>query len=469
MQLKRTKIVCTIGPSSWDYETLEKLARAGMNVARLNFSHGSLEEKAEQIKNIRAIARKINKPIAILADLQGPKLRLGTIDGKLEIKKGDLLTLSINPKEDELPMQFDIAPYVQKDHRIFLNDGLVEVKVTQVKGKSVHTIAQNDGWVSSKKGVNIPDSNIGRASFTDKDKEDAEFALKQEVDYIALSFVQTVDDVIIVKDLIKKRHGRTRIISKIEKAEAVNNLEEIIKKSDAVMVARGDLAIETSAAAVPIVQEKIIKLGRRYYKPVIVATQMLESMVENPRPTRAEVSDVANAVLDQVDAVMLSAESANGKYPIEAVKTMKEVIISVEEHPEYHNHINIEWKDIEKEELSSSAIASSAAELALHIGAKMIVVATATGRNARVLSSFRPGVPIFAVTHDILTMNQLCLGWGIKSAIVKPTINADTFWNKIVEEVEESGFVTKGDKIVIITGSKVGVSGATDTIKVATL
>lgn len=469
MQLKRTKIVCTIGPSSWDEKNLTALAKAGMNVARLNFSHGSYEEKLDQIKLVRKISNATDKPLAVMADLQGPKLRLGKIEGRIEIEKGDSIHLSTTPKGNELPMQFDISPFVKKGERVFLNDGLVELKVTGTDDKTIKTVAQNDGWVTSNKGVNIPDTHLKGAAFTNKDREDAEFAIKHNVDYIALSFVQTAGDVKVLRDIINKNKSRARIISKIEKKEAVINLDAIIKLSDGVMVARGDLAIETEAAEVPVIQQQIIRLARQNYKPVIVATQMLESMIENPRPTRAEVSDVANAVLDQVDGVMLSAETANGKYPIEAVKVMKEVILSVENHPDYKHYIKINWEQLAKEEIVFSAVTAAAASLAYHIDAKLIVVATATGRTARVLSSFRPQAPIYAVTHDEQTCDQLALVWGVKSGVVKPVHSSDKFWKDILESVRESGFVKTGDQIVIITGSKIGVAGDTDSIKVETV
>lgn len=469
MQLKRTKIVCTIGPACWDEKTIRSMIIGGMNVARLNFSHGTHEQKKTEIDMIRRIAREVCKPVSIIADLQGPKLRLGDIDGRKEIKKGDHIQLSLNPVEYELPMQFDISPFVKKGERVFLNDGLVELKVTGTIGRVVKAIAQNDGWVSSHKGVNIPDTHLKGAAFTDKDREDTEFAIDEEVDYISLSFVQSPSDVKVLKDIIKIRKSRIRVIAKIEKREAVNNLDEIIKISDGIMVARGDLAIETEAAEVPVIQQAIIRKARQYYKPVIIATQMLESMIENPRPTRAEVSDVANAVLDQVDAVMLSAETANGKYPVEVVRLMKEVILSVEEHPDYKHYIKISWEGMQKEDIAFSAITSAAASLAYRISAKLIVVATATGRTARVLSSFRPQSPIYAITHDDLTYDQLGLIWGVKAAIVKSTQTSEKFWNETLSSVKKSGFVKPGDQIVLITGSHIGVAGDTDSIKIVTV
>jgi pyruvate kinase len=470
LPFKSTKIVCTIGPASWDKETLTKLAKAGMDIVRLNMSHGAHEEKSEQIKHVRNISRELGKTLMVFADLQGPKLRLGKIDGIRPIKKGEKIDLVLNSTGfHELPMQFDLSPFMKKGQRIYLNDGLVEIKVTDVIGKTIRTIAVNDGVVSSNKGVNVPDTLLKGAAFTQKDHDDAVFALENDVDYIALSFVQTVEDLKPLKELIKKHNPRVKIIVKIEKNEAVDNLEEILSNSDAVMVARGDLAIETDNTTVPIVQQKIIKLARQLQKPVIVATQMLESMTENPRPTRAEVSDVATAVMDQADCVMLSAESASGKYPVEAVETMNHVIETVEANPEQKHYIKINWERIMADDMALYGIASAACSLAFRVKAKAIVVGTATGRTAQIISAFRPDTQIIAVTHDDLTKNQLNLVWGVKSVIVKPTTNFNTFVEHIFSELEGLHEFKRGDKLVIVTGLTAGVSGTTNTIKIATL
>jgi pyruvate kinase len=466
---KRTKIICTIGPSSWDEETLTRLVKAGMDVARLNFSHGNQEEKRAQIQLVRKISKELNKPLMILADMSGPKLRLGSFEGIREIQKGDIIQLSLNPIENEIPIQFDLTPFIKENQRIFLNDGLVEVNVVEVRNKIIRAKAQNNGVISSNKGVNIPDTNLKGASFTQKDYEDARFAIEENVDFLALSFIQTPQDLLPARNLIKSKGKKTRIMVKIEKAEAVKNLEQIIKLSDAVMVARGDLAIEIPASEVPIVQQKTVRIARQYNKPVVIATQMLESMIENPRPTRAETSDVANAVLDQADAVMLSAESASGKYPLEAVEVMRDIILSVEEHPDYNNLISINWESIPKEELSYSAIASSAASLASRVDAKIIAVATATGRSARLISSFRPSSLIIAVTDDALVKNQLSLVWGVHPILIEPASDSGSLWKKILEAVSNYEIAKKGDKIVMVSGTKVGATGATDTIKVVTI
>ncbi len=467
--IKKTKIVCTIGPASWSYETLQKLAQAGMDVVRLNFSHGTHESHGQVINHVRKISKELDKPLALLADLQGPKLRLGKIEGIQEIKKGETVYLSTHPEEGQLPMQFDLSPFVKKNQRIFLNDGLVELKVLDVHGRVIKTQSQNSGVVSSNKGVNVPDTRVRDGVFTDKDHDDAVFAISQNVDYIALSFVQTADDLKPLKSLLKKHNSTIKIIAKIEKKEALDNLEEILQAVDAIMIARGDLAIEIPFAEVPIYQQKMMKLARQYQKPVIVATQMLESMTENPRPTRAEASDVGNAVLDQADAVMLSAESASGKYPVETVQAMSEIIRSVEEHPDYSQYIKIDWQSISKENIPFSAVTSSAASLAYRINAKALIASTKSGRTAKLLASFRPSAPVIAITHDQPTSNHLALVWGIRSFIVDPTDDATSFLKQIAKEITSQGVVKKGDQVVVITGHEVGVSGSTDTIRVTTI
>ncbi|MBI2019352.1 pyruvate kinase [Candidatus Daviesbacteria bacterium] len=469
MITKRTKIVATIGPASSSPKVIEALIRAGLNVARLNFSHGTYAERKEQIKTIRVIARKLNKSVAIMADLQGPKLRLGFLKGDRKIKKGESISLSINPLPDEIPMQFDLSPYVKKGERIFLNDGLVELKVKGVNKNTILTHAQNEGIISSNKGVNIPDTKIENHSFTQKDKKDLEFVLKEGVDFVALSFVRTADDLKAAKIIIEKSKKSVQIIAKIEKKEAVLNLEEIIKETDAVMVARGDLGIEIRGSQVPLVQQKIVNLARQFQKPVIVATQMLESMIHNPRPTRAEASDVAHAVLNEVDAVILSAETAAGAYPVEAVKMMNEIILSVEEHQQFKHFIQIDWRNIPPKQKPISAIVSSAANIAYRIGAKTVVIATTAGHSAKILASFRPEAKIIAIVHNDQVRNQLQMVWGVESFKIKGAKNYNIFWKEVISAIKKNKVAEKDDKVVIVSGSLIGVSGTTDTIKIVTI
>ncbi len=465
--MKKTKIVATIGPASDSREILADLINSGMNVARLNFSHGTNDTKKENIDTIRRLSDDLSVPIAIIADLSGPKMRLGKLDGIKKIEKGDEIDLSIDPKGDQLPMGYDISSDVKRGERIFLNDGLVELIVNDVQGKTVKTTAENSGWVSSNKGVNIPDTVLSNV-FTKKDQEDALFALKEGIDFLALSFIQNANDVEAVRAFIRDHNSQVKIISKIETKEAINNIDDIVKFSDAVMVARGDLAIQTKAEEVPILQQKIVRLCRNYHRPVIIATQMLESMVENPRPTRAEVSDVANAVLDQVDAVMLSAESATGKYPVEAVKIMNNVITSVEENPDYKHFINISWEKFSVSELSYNAIAEATVGLAERLNSPLIVAATSTGKTVKMISSFRPQSYILAMTYDNIIRNQLVLVWGISPVCVMPLKDSDLFWEEVLKAVKTMNLAKPGNEVVLVRGTTIGKSGATDTIKVIT-
>ncbi len=463
----RTKILCTIGPASQEYDTLASMVDAGMDGARLNFSHGDYEDKADKIKKIKKLSKELKRPVAIVADLQGPKLRLGKIEEKKEFQTGDTISFSIKPKNDEIPIQFDLSKYLKAGDRIYLNDGLLEVTVTSIKDKTINTVAKNSGWISSHKGINIPDTEVDNKAFTQKDKEDAQFALEHKVDYLAISFVQRASDLDAVKEMIKKYNPQTKIIAKIERSIAIANIREIIAASDMVMIARGDLALETSAAEVPIFQQKIIRLARENQTPVIVATHMLESMVNNPRPTRAEAGDVANAVINQVDTVMLSAESAVGSYPVRAVKIMNDIIRTTEANPEYKNYIKVNWQNIKETDLQFNAITSSAASLSYRIGSQLLAVATASGRTARIISSFRPNASIVGITHDQVIQNQLALIWGVVPLIVEPEKSADLFWQKIIDTIKLKKLASNGQQIILVSGSTlIGVSGATDTIKV---
>lgn len=462
--MKRTKIVATIGPASQNEKVLKDLFLSGVNIVRLNFSHGNLEQKKEAIELIRKISSKLKMQIGILADLPGPKIRLGEIDGLFKIKKGDVLTFGMNGKT-HLPIQFDFTNDVSVGQKMYLNDGLIALTIMSSKGGVVTAKALNNGWVTSRKGINLPDTMFVGSTFTKEDKESALFAIRENLDFIALSFVQSSKDIAPLKEIIKEKGSKIKIIAKIEKPQAVTNIEDIIATADGVMVARGDLAIETSPAEVPLIQQKIIVLARQNQKPVIVATQMLESMIDNPRPTRAEASDVANAVLSQVDAVMLSAESASGNYPVEAVRTMSSIIETVEADPEFKRYIKINWEKINMNDLNFNAIVSSSATLAYRLHSPVIGVGTVTGKVVRQLSSFRPSSLIFALTHDETTARQLQLSWGVIPSIIDRQHEPQSFGEKMHQLIVKSKLAKKGNTIVLIWGSKIGISGTTDTVR----
>lgn len=460
--MRKTKIVATIGPASKSPTMLKKMLLAGVDVARLNFSHGTLEEKKETMLLVREISAKLGKSVAILCDLPGPKIRLGIFEGDYRIKKGEVLTLG---KENAtLPIYYDFSDSVKTGQRIYLNDGLVELEVLSSLKGIVTAKAKNSGVVSSRKGINLPDTVLSGSVFTKDDRAAAQFAIEQKTDYIALSFVQTRKEVDELRSLITKNKSDAKIIAKIEKPEAVNNIEEIIDAVDGVMIARGDLAIETSAPEVPLIQQKIIVLARQYQKPVIVATQMLESMIENPRPTRAEASDVANAVLSQVDAVMLSAESASGNYPAEAVSTMNSIIEKVEEDPQFSRYIKINWEKLNLNDIHINAIVSSSASLSYRLKSPVIGVGTVTGKTAMQLSAFRPNAVIAAMTHREVIARQLCLAWGVYPVVVEAK-KAESFGTTMLKKIKEEKLIRRGQTAVLVWGEEIGIAGTTNTIK----
>jgi pyruvate kinase len=468
--LKRTKIVATLGPASSTSNIHEKLIRSGLNVARLNFSHGTHESHLANLKSIRALAQKMNKPVAILQDLQGPKIRLGTLsEDQIILTKGQEITLFYGQTQIDkrIPVQYNIFPYLSVGDRVLINDGLTRLSVTKIDTDKNEAVCEVKipNPIKSKKGVNLPDSKLPSISLTKKDKIDLKFGLSQKVDYIALSFVQDVDDIDTLRRLINKSDYAPKIIAKIETREAIKNLERIIVASDAVMVARGDLAVEMDPEDVPLIQRQIVTLCRKHHTPVIVATQMLESMVMNSEPTRAEVNDVATAVLDNVDAIMLSAESASGAYPIEAVSMMKRIIRRVERHS--HDLItDYALAALEESTDQTTAIAAAASILAHQIKAEIIVVATTSGRTAARVASYRPPTPIVAITDDPITYNQLALLWGVKAFYHKTPMDSTDTLNHIVKEIKRRGYVNKSDKIIYLTGQTPHKIGGTNSIKV---
>ncbi len=463
--MKRTKIVATIGPSSQNEKTLREIIKNGVNVCRLNFSHGNLVQKKEAIDLIRKVSTKLKISVAILADLPGPKIRLGEIDGIFKIKKGDILTFGMNG-QTHLPIQFDFSKDVQEGQRMYLNDALIALTILKIKDGVITAKALNNGWVTSRKGINLPETIFKSNTFTKDDRESAVFAIKENCDFIAISFVQSANDIKPLRELLNKENSKIKIISKIETPQAVANIEELVCDSDAIMIARGDLAIETSPAEVPLIQQKIIVLSRQYQKPVIVATQMLESMIDNPRPTRAEASDVANAVLSQVDAVMLSAESASGNFPTETVKTMTSIIEAVEANPEYKRYIKINWEKINLNDINFNAIVSASASLAYRLKSPIIGVGTVTGKIARQLSSFRPSSEIVAYTHNETISRQLNLSWGVIPIIVDDKFDSQSFDKVMTESIIKNKLTRKGNNVVLVWGSKIGTSGTTDTIRI---
>ncbi|MDZ7755520.1 pyruvate kinase [Rhodohalobacter sp.] len=471
---RRTKIVCTLGPSSNTKEDIEKLYRAGMNVVRINFSHGTHEGHKKTIGYVRDVAKKVGYAIPVLMDLQGPKIRVGQMkDDAQVIKTGDMVKLTseeVVGTADLVPIDYpNLAEDSQVGNQILIDDGLLELKIIKKGDDGILAKVVVGGVLKSRKGVNLPDVDISMSSLTEKDKEDLEFGLKVGVDYVAMSFVRSARDIQDVISRIRAAGSNASIIAKIEKPEAVNVIDEIIEETDGIMVARGDLGIEIPSEQVPLVQKKIIEKCRIAGKPVITATQMLDSMINNPRATRAESSDVANAVLDGTDAVMLSGETAAGKYPVEAVKTMDKIIKSVEGNADglYYSlkYKKPDWK--EKQIIES--LAYSCVTIADNIEAKAISTITHSGSTARRIAKFRPRVPIVAFTESLIVRRQLNLVWGVQSVRLNEIFDTDISVKLMEDYLQNNGYVNSGDRVIIATGMPVAKRGRTNMIKVSTI
>lgn len=467
---RRVKIVATIGPATSSREGLEKAILAGMNVARLNFSHGSHELHAQVIDDLRDLSRKWNAPVAILQDLQGPKIRVGKFkNGAIELREGERVRITIEDRLGEpglIPTDFKALPgTVDVGQKILLDDGLIELKVISKTSSEVECEVVYGGDLKDRKGMNVPGASLPIDALTEKDLRDLEFGLSKNVDYVALSFVRHGSDIQKLRDLVSVKRPGTRIVAKIEMLEALQNLEEIIRLSDAVMVARGDLAIEVGQTQLPGMQKKIIRMANAANKPVITATQMLDSMVENPRPTRAEITDVANAVIDGSDALMLSAESASGKYPFRCIRTMHEIISEVEKTSDLYWHISLEEEFLEVPE----AIATAASLTAMKAKAKVIVCLTTTGKTATLIAGNRPRCPIVAITHQLESLNRLELVWGIQTYKIHPYQTSEEALTLVEEMLVKVGLVEKGDKVVVTMGTPVRQRAKTNSIRVYTV
>lgn len=461
---KKTKILATVGPATNSYEAVRDLIKAGANGIRLNFSHGTPDERVQQIKWIRQASKELGKPVAILQDLQGPKIRLGDFDGIINVQGGQSFVLEFNgdyARTGHIPTQYDLSRKVKRGEAIYIYDGKVRTIVTSVKDGLVYIRAENDGILIKRKGMNLPDTDFAGDIITKKDNEDIAFGSTLDIDYVALSFVQSADDIVTLRRKLHSLGSDVKIVAKIETKAAVANIEQIVQETDAVMIARGDLAVETPAESVPIVQRKIIGLGLKYTKPTIVATQMMGSMTEMPEPSRAEVSDVATAVIVGADCVMLSDETANGKYPIESVQAMKRVVRYTEANMPLRAVFN------DKDDHSrQAAISSGIIELAEKIKAKAIVAETRSGATALDIAARRPNVPLIAVTDEVRTSQQLALVYDVKS-YVRPTDKRAA--EKLTDWLWQNNVLHKGDIVVTASGQRPGVVGTTDTIKVRML
>ena len=466
---KRTKILATIGPATFSQEKVFQLLDAGVNGIRMNFSHGDNESRLEQINWVRTASQRLGKPVAILQDLQGPKIRLGILkDNMLNVETGDMLVLDSEIAEHDgsfnLPVQYNLAEKMKVGEPLYIFDGKIKTIVREiVSSTAIRVEVQNDGFLMSRKGLNLPDTDFGGDIMTSKDIADLEWGAKQDFDYVALSFVQKADDIIDLRQRLVELGSTVDIIAKIETKSAVDpeNLEEIVKASDGVMVARGDLAVEAGAEIVPVMQRRIIALCRKYCKLVIVATQMMGSMVDNPEPTRAEVSDVANAVIQGADVVMLSDETANGKYPIETVRAMRRTILYTQEHSEVMMVDKTEMR-----EKTDAILSYTAAQLARRIKARAIIAETNTGATAVNVGAYRPNLPIVCVTENVKTAQKLALSYASRPYIRPNELNAAT---KLAEELKREGYFGEDPVTVVLVSGHHPEPGKTDNIQIKTL
>jgi len=462
---KRTKIVATIGPASSSPEILEELLLAGVNMFRLNFSHGTHEEHGAVYKIARHLSDKHKKPVAVLADIQGPKIRVGTlpVDG-LPFVRGNTVRFEYGADYEAtgiIPIQYDVSRYLKIGERVYLRDGQVRIEVEKITKHQIVGKVLSPGLVYSNQGMNLPDTDLGGEILTPKDIADIEFAAGLGVDFIGYSFVQTAEDIESLRARLQKLGSDAHIIAKIETAAAIENLESIVAATDAIMVARGDLAVETKPESVPAEQRRMVELGKQYRKPVIVATQMLESMIQSPHPTRAEVSDVATAVIEGSDAVMLSGETAMGLFPVETVKMMKRVILYTE-HEEVPKHRVHELRASDHEK--GNAVSAAAVTLARQLPAKVIIAETSSGQTARNISALRPELPIIMVTDHERVYFQMTIVWGGKSYLSKRMEGAT---DDVIRQLKAAENISSGDALVVASGHQPGLVGGTDLVRIA--
>lgn len=467
--MRRSKIVCTLGPAVDSYEQLKSLIEAGMNVARLNMSHGSHPEHEERYHRVRKAAEATGRAVGVLVDLQGPKIRLETFaEGPVELVRGDefiITTEDVAGDKGICGTTYKGLPGdVTKGDQVLINDGNVELRVTEVEGPRVRTLVVEGGVISDHKGINLPGTAVNVPALSEKDVDDLRFALRMGCDMIALSFVRDADDINDVHKIMDEEGRRVPVIAKVEKPQAVANMEAVVAAFDSIMVARGDLAVEYPLEKVPMVQKRLIELCRRNAKPVIVATQMMESMITNSRPTRAEASDVANAILDGADAVMLSAESSVGAYPIETVKTMSKIVVAAE--------TELLSKGLQplvpgkKPRTQGGSVARAACEIADFLGGTALIAFTQSGDTARRLSRYRTCQPILAFTTDEATRNQLSLSWGVESFVVPHVNTTDAMVDLVDAELLKLKRYSESDIMIITAGSPPGVPGTTNMVRV---
>lgn len=466
--MKKTKIVCTLGPATDSSDTLDQLLINGMNVARFNFSHGTHADHQARIAAIRESSKRVGVPVAIMLDTKGPEMRLGCfINGKVTLQKGQQFILTTQDcLGDETIASVNhqhLPEEVQVGNKILLADGLIELTIQSIQKNHIITVVENTGMISDRKRVAAPGVSLGLPPVSEKDIQDIMFGIEQDIDFIAASFIQRASDVQLIRKILNDHHSTIQIISKIENAEGVKNMTEILEVSDGLMVARGDLGVEIPAEEVPLIQKEMIKLCNKLGKPVITATQMLESMISNPRPTRAEASDVANAILDGTDAIMLSGETASGQYPVEAVKTMSSLAKRTEQA------IDCETALIHsgfKRTNTTDAISHACVQIAVELNIKGIIIPTESGFTAQMVSRYKPQPFIFAVTPHDKTIRRLQLIWGVIALKGKPSSNTDSMTKEAIQCCLNTGYIKIGDLVEVTAGIPIGTQGSTNMIQV---
>ena len=467
--LRKTKVICTLGPAVDNEEMMRKLIRSGMDAARFNFSHGSHEEHLGRLNKLKAVRDSMSRPVATILDTKGPEIRIKSFDvKKIDLEAGNTFTLTTADEVGNASRVSVTYPQLHQEvtpgMEILIDDGLVALKVEEIQGQDIRCVVENGGSLSANKSINIPGVHIHLPALTEKDISDLEFAVKNDFDYIAASFVRRAADVQAVREVLDSFGGQdVKIISKIENQEGVDNIDEILEASDGIMVARGDLGVEIPAARVPILQKQIIRKGLKVGKPIITATQMLDSMIRNPRPTRAEVSDVANAVFDGTSCVMLSGETAGGKYPLEALNAMVGIVEEAEQSINY-------WRQFQKHRVTpepniNDAITHTCCLTAMDLDAKAILAATNSGRTARMICRFRPACPVAALTMQEKVRRQLAISWGVYPFLTGEVNSTDHIFSLSVECAVKEGLVKNGDTVVITAGVPLGRSGSTNLIK----
>ena len=471
--MKKTKIICTLGPASSDPAVLERMINSGMNIARLNFSHGSYEEHAHRISLVRQAAAKAGKPVGILADLQGPKIRIGQLSVEpLVLNDGDRVYLTVDQEQGRA------SGYIYVDYptliedvtlrgEIFLADGMIELKIIEIGETALQCEVISGGELTSKKGVTLPGVSVNLPALMEKDRSDLEFIIKEQVDLIALSFARKAEHILEIRELVNNLGGDQLLIAKIENEEGLKNSEEILQVADGIMVARGDLGVEVPPEEVPLIQKHLIEICNIAGKPVITATEMMESMIRNPRPTRAEITDVAHAIMDGTDAIMLSGETAVGKFPVAVVHIMSRAAERIEASLKYEEILA--KKRVGSFPTVADAISHATCQTAMDLKAVAIITSTQSGSTARMVSKYRSPAPIVAVTPSERTFQQLTISWGVNPVLAPPAQNIDDLFDLSVEGAKKAGFVKVNDLIVLTAGVRTGVPGSTNLLQVLTV